>query len=79
MPLNWIEGTCDVSGGNDEQRRNPDQRPKEQQQSPPTACERCGAALGPGTVIGRFGDQPAYAVFVCASCGFIHWRKKSEQ
>jgi hypothetical protein len=35
-------------------------------------CKRCGAPLGPGAVT-RFGDCPAYEVYVCAACDFIGW------
>jgi predicted RNA-binding Zn-ribbon protein involved in translation (DUF1610 family) len=56
-----------------------DPPPKQQQHGiqpcnpEPRHCKRCGAVLGPGTVATRFGDQPAYEVYVCAACGFIGW------
>jgi RNase P subunit RPR2 len=39
----------------------------------PKHCKKCGTAVGSGTVTTRFGEQPAYDVFVCAGCGFIEW------
>ena len=39
----------------------------------PKHCRKCGSALGSGTVTTRFGDRPAYDVYVCAACGFIEW------
>jgi predicted RNA-binding Zn-ribbon protein involved in translation (DUF1610 family) len=61
-------------------RGDQDEPPPRQQQNgiqpnnpEPRRCKRCGAVLGPGTVTTRFGDQPAYEVYVCGACGFIGW------
>jgi DNA-directed RNA polymerase subunit M/transcription elongation factor TFIIS len=50
---------------------NGDQGPPPKQQEPSKHCKRCRAVLGPGAT--RFGDKPAYDVYVCAACGFIEW------
>jgi DNA-directed RNA polymerase subunit M/transcription elongation factor TFIIS len=54
--------------------RNPD-RSETQPTSKPTepACERCGGQTKLWTQIARFGDQPAYSIYRCASCDNIHW------
>jgi ribosomal protein L40E len=41
--------------------------------SEPKRCRKCGATLGPEATTARFGEKPAYDVYVCGGCGFIQW------
>jgi hypothetical protein len=36
-------------------------------------CRRCGGLAHLETVLGRFGEQPAYMVFHCDVCNFTDW------
>jgi hypothetical protein len=55
---------------------DPPPEPKQHRGEPnlePRRCKRCGAVLGPEAITTRFGNRPAYDVYVCAACGFIEW------
>jgi hypothetical protein len=59
----------------DEDQDDPPPEPKQHRTQPskgPRRCKRCSAVLGPEPTT-RFGDHPAYDVYICAACGFIEW------
>jgi hypothetical protein len=40
---------------------------------PEPACEKCGGALEQLTRLPKRFDHPAFDIFRCLGCGFIHW------
>jgi hypothetical protein len=69
VSIDTAPGDGDQDGAPPEQK----QHRGEPSGSEPRRCKRCRTVLGPETVKTRFGDRPAYDVYVCAACGFIEW------
>jgi hypothetical protein len=60
----------DMSVVNQDPESAPDRKaPKRQSR----ACARCSKTMHLLTAIARFGDQPAYNIFRCVTCGAIDW------
>jgi hypothetical protein len=45
-------------------------------QREPHLCSRCDQVTSLQTIIGKFGEQPAYQLFHCTSCKNTDWVKK---
>jgi hypothetical protein len=67
--------SSNIDPGEGDQDDPPPDEPKQHRGEPnsePRRCKRCGAVLGSEATT-KFGNQPAYDVYLCAACGFIEW------